>query len=364
MKKPAVLSLVLVFSLMLGTAAFAADDIAGAADTYFTAGVKAITADKLYDNLNDGDTSNDPFIVDVRSAEDNAKGWIPSATWMDAKTLFTAENLAKLPTDKDIVVYCYTGQTASQITSVLNLMGYKASNLQFGFGSWTNDPAAGSKTFSETTGADYPVQTEANVPTTTFTAPTPPGATFQEAANAYFSAGLKTIKAVDLYDNLNDGDTSNDPFILSVRAPEDYAKGHISGAVNVPLANVFNPSNLALLPSDKPIVVYCYTGQTGSQVTSVLNLLGYNASNLVFGMEGWTKDLAVRNKYYDPTKNTFNYPYMTAAGLTTPAAVATPAAPATVPVTGGAAFPVQGLLLGLGVLTTAAGLVLRRRKAA
>jgi predicted nucleic acid-binding Zn-ribbon protein len=39
-------------------------------------------------------------------------------------------------------------------------------------------------------------------------------------------------------------------------------------------------------------------------------------------------------------------------------------APATVPVTGGAAIPVQGLLLGLGALTTAAGLALRRRKAA
>ncbi|MBN1956383.1 MAG: hypothetical protein JW900_15235, partial [Anaerolineae bacterium] len=48
----------------------------------------------------------------------------------------------------------------------------------------------------------------------------------QEAAEAYFSDGPRTIAAADLYENLNDGDADNDPYIISVRSADDYAAGH------------------------------------------------------------------------------------------------------------------------------------------
>ena len=35
---------------------------------------------------------------------------------------------------------------------------------------------------------------------------------------------------------------------------------------------------------DKPVVVYCYTGQTSSQTTAILRLLGYEAYSLSGGM--------------------------------------------------------------------------------
>ncbi|MGD2178457.1 MAG: hypothetical protein PVG71_11605, partial [Anaerolineae bacterium] len=38
-----------------------------------------------------------------------------------------------------------------------------------------------------------------------------------EAAETYFSEGPRTIKAADLYENLNDGDPENDPTIISLR---------------------------------------------------------------------------------------------------------------------------------------------------
>ena len=135
MKKLATLYIVLILGLLLGTVAWAADDIQGTAYGYFNGGTKNLAANLLYDSLNDGDASNDPYLIDVRSQEDHEKGYIPGSTWMDAKTLFTADNLATLPTDREIVVYCYTGQTASQVTSVLRILGYDAYNLLFGFGS-------------------------------------------------------------------------------------------------------------------------------------------------------------------------------------------------------------------------------------
>ena len=364
MKKLAVLNLVLVLSLMLGTVAFAADDIRADAEGYFSGGTKNISSDALYDNLNDGDDSNDPYIISVRSKEHYDLGHIPTAVWMDAKTLFTADNLATLPTDKQIVVYCYTGQTASQVASALNMLGYDAYNLLFGFGSWNMDANAGSKWFDETVaGQDYPTTTDPTMMTMIAHPPaTPLADTTQAAADAYFSSGTKNISAEALYETLNDGDTSNDPTIISVRSQEDYDKGHIprrDGWMSRPCSARTAWSALIL---NRPVVVYCYTGQTASQVTSALNMLGYDASNMLFGMQAWTMDDDVRVKSFNPEVHSFGYPYV---GTAADGETATPeATPETTPETGGVPLPLEGVLLGFGALTAAAGLYLRRRKAA
>jgi rhodanese-related sulfurtransferase len=178
----------------------------------------------------------------------------------------------------------------------------------------------------------------------------------QGAAYDYFSGGTKNMSADTLYDNLNDGDTSNDPFILSQRSAEDYAKGHIPGAVNIPTSELFIAANLAKLPPDQQIVVYCYTGQTASQVTSALRLLGYDAYNLVFGMQAWTMDDDVRAKFFNPETASFDYAFVGTA--------AEAAEPTTMPETGGVPVPLEGVLVGLGALAAAGGFYLRRRKAA
>lgn len=387
MKKLWVLNLVVIVSLMMGSVALAADDIMNAAGEYFSDGTKNVTADVLYDNLNDGDTSNDPYIISVRSKEDHDKGHIPGDHWVDPKVFFQQDNLAKLPAEQQIIVYCYTGQTASQIVSVLNMMGYDAYNLLYGFGAWTMNSNAGSKWFdAERDGHDYPTETDINeAKIYDLPLPVPLADSVQAAADIYFSDGTKSISASDLYDNLNDGDTANDPFILSVRSPEDYAKGHIPGAVNILPGELFIEANIVKLPPNQQIVVYCYTGQTASQVTSALGLLGFDAFNLLFGMQAWTMNDDVRVKYFDPEKHSYDYPFEgTAVEQPTPAAteeatpVATPestpettseATPETtpdptLPETGGTPFPAEGALVSFGVLLATAGLYLHRRKAA
>jgi rhodanese-related sulfurtransferase len=372
MKRFAVLNLVLVLSLLLGTSAFAQSQVLTDADSYFGGGTKNISADVLYDNLNDGDDSNNPYIISVRSKEDYDKGHIPGAVWMDPKTMFTTDNLATIPMDKQVVVYCYTGQTASQVTSALNMIGYDAYNLLFGFGAWNSDPNAGSIIFDETKmGNDYPTTTDPTVMLMIAYPPaTPLASTSQPAANAYFSGGTKNISASDLYDNLNDGDTSNDPTVISVRSEEDYNKGHIPGAIWLDVKTMFGPDGLVQVNPDKPVVVYCYTGQTASQVTSALNMLGYDASNLLFGMQAWTMDKDVRVRMFNADTNVFNYPYEGSAAsggeeaATEETTTEETTAPETVPETGGIPFPAEGILVGFGALTAGVGLYLRRRKTA
>ena len=47
---------------------------------------------------------------------------------------------SKLPTDKTIVVYCYSGQTAGQVVAGLRLSGFDAVSLRGGMGVEANAP--------------------------------------------------------------------------------------------------------------------------------------------------------------------------------------------------------------------------------
>jgi len=257
-----------------------------------------ISAEALYENLNDGDTDNDPFIISVRGPDDYAKGHIPGAINIPWKTIADPDNLSKIPDDQPVVVYCYTGHTGAIATTILNLLGYEATNLKYGMMGWTHDDTVfGQARYDAATAPDYPVETQVNEATKTYPHPEPdvaidnPDDVVRAAAAAYLTEGRPpVISAEALYDNLNDGDTDNDPFIISVRGPDDYAKGHIPGAINIPWKTIADPDNLAKIPDDRPIVVYCYTGHTGAIATTILNLLGYEATNLKYGMMGWTHD--------------------------------------------------------------------------
>jgi len=291
------------------------NEVLMAAEAYYSSGFKFIAADKLYENLNDGDTENDPFIISVRAPEDYAKGHIPGAVNVSVKKLFDPDFLSTLPEDKEIVLVCYTGQTASQATAALNMAGYDAYTLLFGMSSWTNDPNVFVKRFNpEKHAHDYETTTEAGAwGDETYDLPEPAGDTPAEAAYAVLSEGSRFIKADALYENLNDGDTDNDPLIISVRAKEDYDKGHIPGAVWVKPGELFTPEMLSKIDPDREIVVVCYTGQGASHVTEGLNELGYDAKALLFGMSSWTNDPNVFVKRFNPEKHAHDYPVETGA---------------------------------------------------
>ena len=70
------------------------------------------------------------YILDIRSAEDFAIGHIEGAHNIPFKEI--GRNLGKLPHDKEIIVYCYTGQTGGQTTALLNVAGFESRSLNGG----------------------------------------------------------------------------------------------------------------------------------------------------------------------------------------------------------------------------------------
>ena len=77
--------------------------------------------------------------------------------------------------------------------------------------------------------------------------------------------------------------SGEDLFILDIRQPDVYNKGHIKGAINLPWNADAIPENLDKLPGDKTIYVYCYTAQTANQTVALLNFAGFEAKSVRFG---------------------------------------------------------------------------------
>lgn len=255
-----------------------------------------ITAEALYENLTDGDETNDPFILSVRKPEDYAKGHIPGAYNIFWKEIVKPENLAKLPTDRQIVTYCYSGHTGEAAATFLRLLGYDVTNLKYGMMGWTDDlEVLAQEPFTEAAG--YPVETEPNEPTEMYEPPVlETGLT--DVVEIVKARGLEVfpewnsvLGADAIYENLTDGDDENNPFIISVRKSEDYAKGHVPTAVNVFWKDVVK--DLTQYPTDRQIVTYCYSGHTGEAAATALALLGYDVTNMKFGIMAWTDDLEV-----------------------------------------------------------------------
>jgi rhodanese-related sulfurtransferase len=113
-----------------------------------------------------------------------------------------------------------------------------------------------------------------------------------DAAHALANSGkVLQIDSDTLSALLNDADPANDPLLVNVYAPPEFAAGHIKGAINVPRGVLWKASNLAKLPTDgRMIVIHCATGTGGIGPATVLSMMGYNARQLEWGMMGWTRN--------------------------------------------------------------------------
>ena len=76
------------------------------------------------------------------------------------------------------------------------------------------------------------------------------------------------------------------PFVLDVRAPEEFVTGHVPGAVNIPYDQV--AARLAEVPKDKDVVLYCRSGRRAALAAEVLAANGYSRLGYLEGdMPAW-----------------------------------------------------------------------------
>lgn len=78
-----------------------------------------------------------------------------------------------------------------------------------------------------------------------------------------------------------------DFILIDVRMPADFAKGNIQGAENVPIAQLVSPETLAVLPTDRRVVVYSNGSENAAKATTMLRLSGIDAHLLTGGYNAW-----------------------------------------------------------------------------
>lgn len=101
-----------------------------------------------------------------------------------------------------------------------------------------------------------------------------------------FLKGRERMTAVDrrrLMARIRKGEV----IVLDVRAPAEYAAGHIKGARSVPLAEL--EQALGTLPRDQEIVAYCRGAYCGlsDKAAALLRSKGYRATSIHDGIVDW-----------------------------------------------------------------------------
>ncbi|MFP4426993.1 MAG: rhodanese-like domain-containing protein [Spirochaetaceae bacterium] len=218
------------------------------------------------------------YVVDIRRAEDYKAGHVDGAVNAPWGTSAIWEVIPHLPTDETVYAYCYSGQTCGQATVMMRMAGIDAVSVNSGWNLGISrvdgyESVVSTDATEIDTSYDNGVSDEVLSTIQTY---------YEELAEAAGTPFANHMVSEEDAKAILDAEDESVQFV-SMRRPDDYAEGHIETAVNYP----FGPTmydEMGMLPTDKKLIVYCYSGQTANQGVALLRLLGYDAVSLLYGM--------------------------------------------------------------------------------
>jgi rhodanese-related sulfurtransferase len=255
-----------------------------------------IKASVVFENL-DGNM----HVIDIRAPESYKTGHIEGAVNKKFEDLpmYFETGIKPFSYDK-IILVSEDGQVASYTAALLRLMGYgNVFALRWGMSSWNRTFAE--KGWLKAVSGKF----ENKLDTQVIEMPAAWGmpelktgmSTGEEIGKARFrevfseGSGDVMIAAEEVF-----ADPSR-YYIINYERKDKYEDGHIPGAIRYkPDAMLGIVSEMATLPSDKEIVVYCGTGHNSGFVTAYLRLFGYKAKTLSYGNNGFMYDKMVTQK--------------------------------------------------------------------
>jgi len=80
--------------------------------------------------------------------------------------------------------------------------------------------------------------------------------------------------------------------LVDVRTPQEYASGHIAGAINIDWINkAAFKAKIKEIAKDKTVLIYCHSGHRSGLATKFLKEKGYTKIyNLETGIMGWKSE--------------------------------------------------------------------------
>ncbi len=270
-----------------------------------------VTAQMVKEDL---DGAKKFHLIDVRAKADYDKGHVAGAVNVAIADILTYMKTITPASYDKIVVICYTGQSAAWTTAVLRMSGYNTVfSMKFGMSSWHADfdkitASISSQFATQFTDAVTAKAAAGTMPTINTGKTT--GAEILKVRIDSLLAGGYSKCAIAASTVMQD---PTQYYIINYWTLADYTSmKHIPGAIQyTPKADLKLSTFLKTLPTNKTIVVYCYTGQTSANVAAILRVLGYDAKSLGLGTQA-----LIHQQMVDAKKTAFiptdcmNFPYV------------------------------------------------------
>ena len=80
--------------------------------------------------------------------------------------------------------------------------------------------------------------------------------------------------------------------IIDVRTPQEFAAGHVEGAINIEHGNIAQQIAKAGVTKDDKVMLYCQSGRRSGIALDTLKGLGFSKAENVGGIEQARKTLA------------------------------------------------------------------------
>lgn len=236
-------------------------------------------------------TIPDYHVFDIRGEADFNAGHIKGSMRVDLANVVTE---AANYNDKPILVVCYSGQTAGRAVMALRLSGYQAKVMKFGFSYWSSDTytvEGAEKSFDKWSPKVGDIAVGSQNWVTEASAALPTDNSYPTWESTSTDGATILAERVDMMLGMEWGTSSSavlesapDYTIYNFWGPEDYlAFGHYKGAYQMMPISIADDA-IKAFPNSDEFQVYCYTGQTSSYTTAWLQVLGYPAKSIGYGV--------------------------------------------------------------------------------
>jgi rhodanese-related sulfurtransferase len=243
-------------------------------------------------------------IISVRSLDAyTSKGHISQAINIPYEKMLTEDNLEKLDDMKLQVIYSDNGYRSTTVSTILALLDYESYSMKFGMMDWNNSQVVNRVVMQK---ANLKIEKGQDTSKATFHYPSlkSTGKPVNDLIKQRFNEELATkqiiISVNDVKRIVDRWDKFKDSYqIVSLRNKKDFVAGHIPHAINIPWFDLMHGDQLKRIDPDKTTIVYCYTGHLAQISVTLLNIIGYNAVNMRFGMMGWNRHYVRKKVVWD-----------------------------------------------------------------
>jgi rhodanese-related sulfurtransferase len=242
------------------------------------------------------------LIIDLRTPEEFRDGHIEHAVNVQAENILDYFiNSIEPRAFKSIFLVCNDLNISGYVCGVLRLLGYdNVSAIRFGMSGW--DRGISEKFWLANISSHLVGKLEASGNPKNKAGDYPQ---ILSSGTSGFEVALERAAEVLTHDpkayNITLKELSENPdayYTICYWPEEKYiSNGHLHGAIQYePKKSLSRDTQLNTLPSDKQIVIYCYSGQHSTFVAAYLRMLGYDARSLAYGANGFIHEVMARTE--------------------------------------------------------------------